>query len=166
MFAVSRSVHCCCACLLTPLQDAEGGEGARPRAHSSPSLAKACPSAFSSSVCVKDRSIEVEELHSENGRFRFVLQPDRTLVLYMGDADLWAIYLSPRACEANTTVRLILQKDGNLVAVDSSFRLVWQSNTANKAPGPYTLTMEDNGNCVLCAEGGVHLWATRTAGWG
>lgn len=106
----------------------------------------------------------MEELHSENGLFRFVLQPDRTLVVYMGEDDLWAIYLAPRACETNT-VRLILQKDGNLVAVDSSFRLVWESNTANKAPGPYTLSMENNGNCVLCAEGGVHLWATRTARW-
>ncbi|CAN0233290.1 unnamed protein product, partial [Laminaria digitata] len=103
------------------------------------------------------------------GLFRFVLQPDRTLVLYMGDDDLWAIYLAPRAREranTTTTVRLILQKDGNLVAIDSSFRQVWETNTANKAPGPYTLTMEDNGNCVLCAEGGVHLWATRTARWG
>ena len=87
-------------------------------------------------------------------------------MLYMGDADLWAIYLAPRAREANTTVRLILQKDGNLVALDSSYRLVWESKTANKAPGPYTLTMEDSGNCVLYGEGGVYLWATRTAGWG
>lgn len=107
----------------------------------------------------------MEELHSENGLFRFVLLSDRTLVLYMGEDDLWAIYLAPRACEANTTVRLILQKDGNLVAVDSSYRLVWESKTANKAPGPYTLKMENNGNCTLRAEGGVYLWATCTARW-
>lgn len=161
MVCASRSISCS-----SPLaQDVEGDDGGFARSHSSPALAKGPPAAYSSSVCVKERSIELEELHSENGLFRFVLQSDRTLVLYMGDDDLWAIYLAPRACEANTTVRLILQRDGNLVAVDSSFRLVWESNTANKAPGPYTLTMENNGNCALCAAGGVHLWATRTARW-
>lgn len=96
------------------------------------------------------------------------MQPDRTLVLYMEEDAVWAIYLTsrPHPYETDTPVRLVLQSDGNLVAVDSSFAFVWESDTSNIAAGPYTLKMNNDGNCVLCGGEGVTLWATRTQGWG
>lgn len=150
------------------------GGGLQSRHHSSPDLTKLCNQRDTfkdpppSSVCVKDRSVEIEELQSDDGRFRFVMQPDRTLVLYMEEDAVWAIYLTSRShpFEIDSPVRLVLQSDGNLVAVDSSSAFVWQSSTSNIAPGPYTLKMHNDGNCALYGEGGVSLWATRTQGWG
>lgn len=127
-----------------------------------------------SSVCVRGDSVEIKELRSNDGRFRFVMQPEqRNLALYMEDDAVWAIYLtSPHPAPATSEEgddshdRLVLLSDGNLVAMDCSLRHVWSSNTANAAPGPYTLTLQDDGDCVLFAGGGVRLWATGTAGWG
>lgn len=122
------------------------------------------------SVGVGDCSIEIKELTSRNGLFRFVMEPDRTIALYMDEDMVWAIYLQamaePNPSQTDGTIRLLLQNDGNLAAVDSSLGYVWDTKTSNKAPGPYTLTMRDNGNCTLCAGGGTPLWATDTARWG
>lgn len=62
--------------------------------------------------------------------------------------------------------RMVLLNDGNLVVIDASRRQLWSSETANVAPGPYTLTMQDDGDCVLFGGSGVRLWASGTSGWG
>lgn len=123
-----------------------------------------------SSVSVREDSVEIKELRSKNERFRFVMQRDHILTLYMEKDAVWAIYLQamgqPHPFPADGAIRLVLHTNGNLVAVDPSSRPVWSTDTANKASGPYTLTMQDDGNCVLLAGGGVRLWATNTHGWG
>lgn len=122
------------------------------------------------SVCVREDSVEIEELRSKNGRFRFVMQPDHILALYMERDAVWAVYIQamgqPQPFPADGAVRLVLQTDGNLVALDRSLQQVWATDTANRAPGPYTLIMQDDGNCVLFAGRGTRLWATNTHGWG
>lgn len=120
-------------------------------------------------VCVRDESLEIEQLLSENGRFRFVMQPDRCITLYMGVDSVWAVYIAamgaPDGFQIDDPIRLFLQSDGNLVAVDVSSRLLWSTETADKAPGPYVLAMQNDGDCVLYGNRGVRLWATKTRGW-
>jgi hypothetical protein len=67
---------------------------------------------------------------------------------------------------ANNT--LVLQPDGNLVVYDLNKAVmgapagaVFASNTAGKKH--VFLRLQDDGNLVLCAEGGAPIWATNTS---
>lgn len=109
---------------------------------------------------------EITELRSQNGHLRFVMQANGELQLYAGQEDevVWAVYLDTGRIRGD--VRLVLQGDGNLVALDSTSTSLWATETANRGPSPYTLTMQDDGNCVLSDGQGRLLWSTNTQGWG
>lgn len=112
---------------------------------------------------------EAKELRSNNGRFRFVVQDDGSLVLYMDSDAIWAIYqgsASPPVSDDLAT-RLFLQGDGNLFVVHRARGVIWASNTARAdIPGPFKLMMQDDGNCVLYDGHEEQRWSTKTSGWG
>jgi len=119
------------------------------------------------SLIVYDRDCVVDGLRSLDGRFRFMLQPDCSLVLHKEEDAIWAIYVLPQSDGLQQDLaRLVLDKTGNLMIVDELYGVMWESDTGNIVPGPFTLFMQNDGDCVLSGAGGIYLWSTRTAGWG
>jgi hypothetical protein len=96
-----------------------------------------------------------QSLWSANGRYRLRLQDDGNLVLYDGDAALWA---------SDTVGAIIhygqMQEDGNFVLTGGG--PVWATGT-DRNPGA-SLLLQDDGNLVVYARGGRALWHTNTAG--
>lgn len=121
-----------------------------------------------SSVFAKNGlSAELKELRSEDGRFRFVVEDDGSLVLYMDSDAIWAIYaMSACAAHPDERAKLVLQNDGNMVVLLDTRGCIWSSNTANTGPTPFRLTMQNDGNCALYDGRGTERWCTRTMGWG
>lgn len=110
---------------------------------------------------------ELKELRSEDGRFRFVVEADGSLVLYMEADAIWAIYaMSAYAANPDDRAKLVLQNDGNMVVLLESRGCIWSSNTTNTGPAPFRLTMHNDGNCALYDGRGTERWSTRTMGWG
>jgi hypothetical protein len=101
-----------------------------------------------------------DELMSNNGRVRLVMQADGNLVLYRTDDGypLWA---------SNTWQKpvtyAIMQGDGNLVAYSAAGQPFWASNTDGH-PGAYVI-LQDDGNLVVYAPDGTALWASSTVQW-
>lgn len=90
----------------------------------------------------------------ENGPYRFIMQTDCNLVLYMNQTRaLW----SSRTDGRGTSCRATLQNDGNLV-VFSGTASVWNSGTA-RGSNNYRLIVQSDGNVVIY---GAALWATNT----
>lgn len=121
-----------------------------------------------SSVIAKDgQNAELKELRSDDGRFRFVVKDSGSLVLYKEFDAIWALYTDfpPSPC-ARDRSRLIVQTDGNLVVVHETRGVVWTSGTGNCGPGPFRLTMHNDGNCVLYDGLGNERWSSKTPGWG
>jgi hypothetical protein len=96
-----------------------------------------------------------QPLTSSNGRFSFVYQGDGNLVLYDGDAALWATNTN-----GTSTGACILQGDGNLVLYDAGAIPVWASGTS-QFPGS-RLVVQDDGNVVIYAPDASPVWATNT----
>jgi hypothetical protein len=96
-------------------------------------------------------------IQSCDGRFKLVLGGDGNLVLYQGNAALWA---------SNTVGKggadAFMQGDGNFVIYDPSGKPVWSSGTAGNAGAG--LTVQGDGNVVISSSGGAALWSTGTAG--
>lgn len=116
------------------------------------------PPAF---VRVTTVNTEVKSLRSENGKFRFQVLPDRNIVVRKSEKVIWTSgSRASRQPAVSSPFRLVLQKNGDLVAYDSSSRAFWSSETANCGPAPYTLTLKDDGNCVLFDGRWVARWAT------
>lgn len=115
-------------------------------------------------------SVGLKELRSTNGRFRLVVLDDGSLVLYMGSDAIWAVWAvhselvwAPKSVDPNT--RLVLGNDGNLLIVRDGRWITWSSKSACGAPGPFTLAMQDDGNCILFDGDWTVRWATKTSGW-
>ncbi|XP_058106564.1 mannose-specific lectin-like [Magnolia sinica] len=90
----------------------------------------------------------------ENGPYRFIMQNDCNLVLYVNRTRaLW----SSRTNGRGTTCRATLQNNGNLVVL-SGTDVVWTSNTA-RGSNNYRLIVQGDGNVVIY---GAALWATNT----
>lgn len=90
----------------------------------------------------------------ENGPYRFVMQNDCNLVLYVNQTRaLW----SSRTNGRGTTCRATLQNNGNLVVLLGG-DVVWNSNSA-RGPNTYRLIVQSDGNVVIY---GAALWATNT----
>lgn len=116
------------------------------------------PPAF---VRVTTVNTEVKSLRSNNGQFRFQVLPDRNIVVRQAERIIWTSgSRASRQPAVGSPFRLVLQKNGDLVAYDSASRVFWSSDTANCGPAPYTLTLKDDGNCVLFDGGLVARWAT------
>ena len=96
------------------------------------------------------------EFLSCDGRFRFAHAWDGNLVLYQGNAVLWASGTNGKA-----TTTLNMQPDGNLVLYDGGTP-VWWTGTAG-APGS-TFLVRDDGNAVVETRWREVAWQTNTRG--
>jgi len=67
----------------------------------------------------------------------------------------------------NHHYKLLIENDGNLVLRDASnssgSTIVWSTGTANQGSGPYSLTLQTNGNLCLFDGTGTSLWCTQTS---
>ncbi|XP_008803013.1 mannose-specific lectin-like [Phoenix dactylifera] len=100
------------------------------------------------------QSLEVGQ-YLEKGPYRFIMQGDCNLVLYVnGNRPLWSSGTDGKGSSCRAT----LQENGNLVIFSGS-DVVW---TSGSAPGPntYRLVLQGDGNVVIY---GAALWATNTA---
>ncbi|KAJ0966859.1 hypothetical protein J5N97_023776 [Dioscorea zingiberensis] len=90
----------------------------------------------------------------ENGPYKFIMQGDCNLVLYVNKTKaLW----NSRTNGRGTACRATLQNNGNLVVLSGS-DVVWTSNSA-RGPNNYRLIVQSDGNVVIY---GAALWATNT----
>jgi len=63
--------------------------------------------------------------------------------------------------------KLVVQNNGNVEFSDvNNGKIYWSSNTAGKGVGPYTLTMQNDGNLVLSDSHSSSLWTSGTTGVG
>ncbi|KAF9616540.1 hypothetical protein IFM89_030001 [Coptis chinensis] len=92
----------------------------------------------------------------ENGPYRFIMQGDCNLVLYMNrNRALWNSATNGRG----TSCRATLQNNGNLVILSGPGNdVVWNSGSA-RGPNSYRLIVQGDGNVVIY---GAALWATNT----
>lgn len=97
-----------------------------------------------------------DQLMSNNGKVKLVMQGDGNLVLYRTDNNqaLWASNTWNTA-----TNHAVMQGDGNFVGYDSSGRAHWATGTNGHA-GAYVV-LQDDGNLVVY-NSGVALWASHT----
>nr|AAQ75079.1 mannose-binding lectin ZAA precursor [Zantedeschia aethiopica]AAT84079.1 mannose-binding lectin precursor [Zantedeschia aethiopica] len=90
----------------------------------------------------------------ENGPYRFIMQDDCNLVLYINRTRaLWASGTNGRGSNCRAT----LQNNGNLVVITGS-DIVWSSNSS-RGQNSYRLIVQSDGNVVIY---GGALWATNT----
>ncbi len=98
-----------------------------------------------------------DQLVSQNGKVRLVMQADGNLVLYRTDNGqaLWA---------SNTwrkpVVTANMQSDGNVVCYDAAGHPYWSSGTWGH-PGS-SVTLQNDGNLVVYSPTGAPLWASNT----
>jgi hypothetical protein len=99
-----------------------------------------------------------EELRSQDGRYRAVMQADGNFVVYGGRA-LWA---------SNTMGHgghyVILQDDHNLVVYDHHRGAKWASGTNGHGHQHVRLVMQNDGNLVLYDTHNRPHWASNTNG--
>jgi hypothetical protein len=118
-------------------------------------------------------------LVSSDGRFRATMQHDGNFVVYDGTHPIWATQTDGKK---RAPYRLAIQPDGNVVVYGSSDKDVtvsgfgvcraaspciamWATGPRggkSSGTGPYTLTMQDDGNLVLYDSTGLPLWASGT----
>ncbi|KAK9120576.1 hypothetical protein Syun_018193 [Stephania yunnanensis] len=107
-------------------------------------------------VVAEDMLFNGESLNTneflENGPYRFIMQGDCNLVLYVNRTRaLW----SSRTNGRGNACRATLQNNGNLV-VTSGTDVVWTSNSA-RGQNTYRLIVQTDGNVVIY---GAALWAS------
>eukprot|EP00775_Hariotina_reticulata_P009626 gene9626-9786_t len=89
------------------------------------------------------------------------VQDDASVMLFQNDAPIWTSNTQGRSMAR--PFRLIMQRDGNLIALDTAGAQVWATNTAGQGTGPgYKVSVLNNGNVVLYDALNVPLWATNT----
>jgi len=98
-----------------------------------------------------------EELVSNNGKFRAVMQGDGNFVLYVGSKALW----SSQTPNSGATY-VIVQGDDNVVVYDNNGKPYWATSTNGKCGGAGRLVMQDDGNLVLYNNFSQAAWATNT----
>lgn len=98
-----------------------------------------------------------QSLRSSDGRYRFVMQSDSSLVLYgpSGRA-LWASNTVGRGAH-----HLRMQGDGNLVIYNAANKPIWTSGTPRRYDAH--LIVQNDGNVVIYNKGNP-VWATGTDG--
>src|SRR4030042_784156 len=118
-----------------------------------------------------------EELKSENGKYKLVLQGDGNLVIYneRGLA-VWAkgrikdslpsgekLLVDEFIRSQNREYTLVLQGDGNLVAYDNQRKALWNSNTVGS--GAVECVMQSDGNLLLKDGNRGVVWAKKPNGY-
>ncbi|MUL65026.1 lectin [Mycobacterium sp. CBMA 234] len=102
----------------------------------------------------KGEKLEVgQELTSNNGAYRLVLQDDGNLVLYVGEQSVWATGTNGQAVQ-----RAEVQEDGNFVLYTAD-QPVWDSKTSGASD--VRLVLQDDRNLVLYASDGAK-WSSDT----
>jgi hypothetical protein len=103
---------------------------------------------------------ENECLKSKSNVYRACMQTDGNFVVYKDAGTV--MWSSNTAGGGQGPYRLYMQKDddNNLVVYDSKTKALWW-DIARKRPGPATVTMQDDGNLVIHAQGkAVWSWMT------
>lgn len=98
-----------------------------------------------------------ERLVSRNGWLELVVQGDGNIVVYRVQtaAALWAT-----ATDGQPVTRLVLQTDGNLVALTDAGDPRWMSRTSGHLGAE--LVMQDDGNLVIYDAAGTAVWPSNT----
>ncbi len=102
-----------------------------------------------------------EYLVSNSGLYKFEHQVDGNLVVSMAATSGQRRVLWASGTSGSTTVRCVMQRDGNLVLYDSAGQPVWATNTVFSV-NPNSVIIEDDGNLVLYDGYHVPQWATNT----
>lgn len=127
-----------------------------------------CPDTCLNGVCAPCGTLPANSYLRANdfatscdGRFRLVMQTDGNLVLYFGNAVLWAANTSN-----NIGAYMVMQADGNVAIYNMTNMAVFSSGTFNH-PGA-VLFIRNDGNMLvqtLHADGGSSIWwQTNTGG--
>lgn len=96
-----------------------------------------------------------QSLSSNNRYYRFIMQSDGNLVLYVaGNRPLWS-----SGTYGQQVTGAVMQTDGNLVIYNPQRSALWSSGTWGK-PGSY-LVLQNDGNAVIYKPN-YPLWATNT----
>lgn len=95
-----------------------------------------------------------QSLASNNGYYRFIMQNDGNLVLYLGVRPLWS-----SGTYGKVVTGVLMQTDGNLVIYNPLSQALWSSGTWGN-PGSYLLVQND-GNVVIYKPN-CPIWATNT----
>ena len=94
-----------------------------------------------------------EELKSENGKYKLVLQGDGNLVVYESQGK--ALWNSDTL--GSGAIECVMQSDGNLVLKHRNGRVVWATGTHGTKNA--RLVIQDDGNLVIYNERGLAVWA-------
>ncbi len=97
-----------------------------------------------------------QQVVSQDGRYRLIMQTDGNLVLYSPNRPIW--WTGTNGKPAN---RLSVQTDGNMVLYGPA-TYYWASWTNGR--GNVTLVVQDDGNLVLYDAQNRPVWNSRTAG--
>lgn len=96
-----------------------------------------------------------QELTSENGYYRLILQVDGNFVLYYDGINVkWQSHT-----DGHATKECIMQTDGNLVIYGYDGRVIWQTKTDGN-PGSH-LILQNDGNAVIYHP--TAIWETHTS---
>jgi hypothetical protein len=95
-----------------------------------------------------------DQLVSNNGKVRLVMQADGNLVEYRNDTGywVWSTWTGGRPVS-----RAIMQDDGNFVLYDGNNVPYWSTGTMHH-PGAY-IVLQDDGNLVVYGPDNKPLWA-------
>jgi hypothetical protein len=97
-----------------------------------------------------------QSIHSSNGNYTLILQPDGNLVLYSASGvALWSSKTDGRPVAVTT-----MQADGNLVLYESGPKGDLATHTSQN-PRSH-LIVQDDGNVVIYRADGSAIWATNT----
>ena len=102
-----------------------------------------------------------QQLTSNNGNYRLIMQNDGNLVIYNTKNLIWEhpIWATNTVDRGN---RFIMQRDGNAVLYDSSNRPLWASGTHGTSA--VYIVMQDDGNLVIYDHRDDPRWASGTHG--
>ncbi len=96
-----------------------------------------------------------QQYRSCDKRFTLTMQHDGNLVLYMGEASLWATNTVGK-----NSAKAIMQRDGNFVLYDKTGKPIWATNTLDPS-GAY-FSVQNDGNLVIYSASGSPIWASHT----
>jgi hypothetical protein len=100
-----------------------------------------------------------QELVSNNGQNRLIMQYDGNLVVYIPTGPRWdtGTWALPLAMRPN---RLDMQADGNIALFNDQNFVAWEAHIATK--GGTHLAMQDDSNLVVYRDDNSPVWATNT----
>jgi hypothetical protein len=100
-----------------------------------------------------------ESIQSLNGKYMFIYQTDGNVCMYntgRGDA-IWC------SMALHTPGKLVMQADGNLVAIDNGGIPKWSTETNGQGSGPYTLVLRNDRVATVIDSNHTALWSSPTS---